>query len=332
MFDYPYTFISGLQYYDEKGCSVIVRNDDIICLNMNNIVVSVSEVSKTYNFTRVVDNVSFEVKNGEIFGLIGPNGAGKTTTIRMIMDIIKPDMGEIFVLGEKISNGTKNRIGYLPEERGMYRKLKVIDSIVYLASLKGINTRKARNRAEELLDRVEMLDHANKKIEELSRGMGQLIQFLVTIIHDPGLIILDEPSAGLDPVNTELLKNLIMELRSQGKAIIMSTHRMNEVEEMCDRIFMINRGRNVLYGQIGEIKAGFRNNSILLEHEGELPDLTGIVRHNDYRDHTELFLDQGYSAQDILTQLVGKGIKVNRFEISTPSLNDIFIQMAEEEQ
>jgi len=298
---------------------------------MNNIAVSVSEVSKTYNFTRVVDDVSFDVKSGEIFGLIGPNGAGKTTTIRMIMDIIKPDNGEIFVLGEKIRNDTKNRIGYLPEERGMYRKLKVIDSIVYLASLKGISTRAAKSRAEELLDRVEMLEHANKKIEELSRGMGQLIQFLVTIIHDPGLIILDEPSAGLDPVNTELLKNLIMELRSQGKAIIMSTHRMNEVEEMCDRIFMINKGKNVLYGQLREIKTRFRNNSILLEHEGELPKLTGIVRHNAYRDHTELFLDSGYSAQDILSQLVEKNVKVNRFEISTPSLNDIFIQTAGEE-
>jgi ABC-2 type transport system ATP-binding protein len=161
--------------------------------------------------------------------------------------------------------------------------------------------------------------------------MGQLIQFLVTIIHDPGLIILDEPSAGLDPVNTELLKNLIIEMRTQGKAIIMSTHRMNEVEEMCDRIFMINRGKNVLYGEISAIKAKFRNNSILLEHEGELPELKGIMRHTDYRDHTELFLDSGYSAQDILSQLVEKGIIVNRFEISTPSLNDIFIQMAGEE-
>ena len=298
---------------------------------MNNNAVTVSGVSKTYNFTRVVDNVSFEVKSGEIFGLIGPNGAGKTTTIRMIMDIIKPDMGEIFVLGEKISNDTKNRIGYLPEERGMYRKLKVIDSIVYLASLKGISTRTAKSRAEELLDRVEMLDHANKKIEELSRGMGQLIQFLVTIIHDPGLIILDEPSAGLDPVNTELLKNLITELRSQGKAIIMSTHRMNEVEEMCDRIFMINKGKNVLYGKIGEIKARFRNNSIILQLEGELPELKGISRTTTYRDHTELFIDSGMSAQDILSQLVEKGTIINRFEISTPSLNDIFIQIAGEE-
>ncbi len=298
---------------------------------MYNNAVTVSKVSKTYNFTRVVDDVSFEVKSGEIFGLIGPNGAGKTTTIRMIMDIIKPDSGEITVLGEKISNETKNKIGYLPEERGMYRKLKVIDSIVYLASLKGLGTREARSRAEELLGRVEMLDHANKKIEELSRGMGQLIQFLVTIVHDPGLVILDEPSAGLDPVNTELLKNLIMEMRGQGKAIIMSTHRMNEVEEMCDRVFMINKGKNVLYGKINEIKTRFRNNSIILEYEGDLPEINGITRHADYRDHTELFLDPETSAQEILAQLVERETKVNRFEISTPSLNDIFIQMVEDE-
>jgi ABC-2 type transport system ATP-binding protein len=302
-----------------------------MCPDMNNNAVTVSGVSKIYNFTRVVDDVSFDVKSGEIFGLIGPNGAGKTTTIRMIMDIIKPDSGEITVLGETISNATKNRIGYLPEERGLYRKQKVMDSIVYLASLKGISTRAARSKAEELLDRVEMLDHANKKIEELSRGMGQLIQFLVTIIHDPGLVILDEPSAGLDPVNTELLKNLIIEMRNQGKAIIMSTHRMNEVEELCDRIFMINKGKNVLYGEIDDIKDRFRNNSIILEYEGELPELKGITRHTDYRNYTELFLDSETSARSVLEQLVESDMKINRFEISTPSLNDIFIQLAGEE-
>jgi ABC-2 type transport system ATP-binding protein len=295
------------------------------------IAVVVSEVCKSYNSTRVVDNVSFDVRGGEIFGLIGPNGAGKTTTIRMIMDIIKPDTGEISVLGEQLGDKTKNHIGYLPEERGLYRKLKVIDSIVYLASLKGMNDRVARSRAEEMLAKVEMLEHENKKIEELSRGMGQLIQFLVTVIHEPGLIILDEPFAGLDPVNTELLKSIILELRNEGKAIIMSTHRMNEVEELCDRVFMINRGRSVLYGQLSEVKARFRNNSIILEFEDELPELTGVARRQDYRDHTELFLDPEGQSQRILEQLINSGVKVNRFEISTPSLNDIFIQLVEEE-
>ena len=203
--------------------------------------VTVSKISKSFNNALVVDNISFDVRQGEIFGLIGPNGAGKTTTIRMIMDIIKPDSGEICILGERLSAITKKRIGYLPEERGLYRKLRVIDSLIYLASLKGITSYSARNRAEELLKRIDMLPHKNKKIEELSRGMGQFIQFLVTIIHDPQLVILDEPFAGLDPVNTEVLKEIILELRNKGKAIILSTHRMNEVEELCDRIFMINR-------------------------------------------------------------------------------------------
>ena len=188
--------------------------------------VTVSKISKSFNNALVVDNISFDVRQGEIFGLIGPNGAGKTTTIRMIMDIIKPDSGEICILGERLSAITKKRIGYLPEERGLYRKLRVIDSLIYLASLKGITSYSARNRAEELLKRIDMLPHKNKKIEELSRGMGQFIQFLVSIIHNPQLVILDEPFAGLDPVNTEILKEIILELRNKGKAIILSTHRM----------------------------------------------------------------------------------------------------------
>ncbi|MBN2240967.1 MAG: ATP-binding cassette domain-containing protein [Dehalococcoidales bacterium] len=298
---------------------------------LENNAVTVSGVSKTYNFTRVVDNISFEVKSGEIFGLIGPNGAGKSTTIRMIMDIIKPDSGEITVLGEKISNQTKNNIGYLPEERGLYRKAKVIDSLVYLALLKGVDPRTAKSRAEELMDRVGMLEHAGKKTEELSRGMGQLIQFLVTIIHDPGLVILDEPSAGLDPVNTELLKTLILEMRNKGKAVIMSTHRMNEVEELCDRIFMINKGKSVLYGDIRSVKERFRGNSVIVSCEGKLPELKGVSQYAEERDYTELFLEEGITSQNILEQLVAKKVRVDRFEIATPSLNEIFIHLAGEE-
>jgi len=295
-------------------------------------IVAVSEISKSFDGTLIVDNISFDVGQGEIFGLIGPNGAGKTTTIRMIMDIIKPDSGEISVLGEKLSAVTKSKIGYLPEERGLYRKLRVIDSLIYLASLKGIASHSARNRAEELLKRIDMLPHKDKKIEELSRGMGQFIQFLVTIIHDPQLVILDEPFAGLDPVNTELLKEIILDLRNQCKAIILSTHRMNEVEELCDRIFMINKGQNVLYGDLVEIKSKYRNNSILLEFEGELPHLEGITGKHDYRDHIELFFDRETPPHEILEQLVNQGIHISRFEVSTPSLNDIFLQLVGKEQ
>jgi ABC-2 type transport system ATP-binding protein len=293
--------------------------------------VNVSRISKSFSSALVVDSISFDVRQGEILGLIGPNGAGKTTTIRMIMDIIRPDSGDICVLGERLSALTKKRIGYLPEERGLYRKLKVIDSLIYLASLKGIASHDARNRAEELLKRIDMLPHKNKKIEELSRGMGQFIQFLASIIHNPQLVILDEPFAGLDPVNTEVLKEIILELRGKGKAIILSTHRMNEVEELCDRIFMMNRGQNVLYGELAEVKSKYRNNSILLELEGELPDLEGITGKHDYKDHIELFLDKETSPYEILKQLTKQEVRVSRFEVSSPSLNDIFLQLVEKE-
>jgi ABC-2 type transport system ATP-binding protein len=227
----------------------------------------VNKVVKSYGKKPVVNDVSFSVAQGEIFGLIGPNGAGKTTTIRMMMDITKPDSGNICILGERLSEDTKNKIGYLPEERGLYRKLTVVETLTYLAALKGSQIKSSR--VEELLKRIDMLPHKNKKIEELSRGMGQLIQFLATIIHDPQLVVLDEPFAGLDPVNTELLKEIVLELRSQGKAIILSTHLMNEVEELCDRILMIDRGRSVLYGRLADIKKRYRNNSVFVDFEGK---------------------------------------------------------------
>ena len=245
--------------------------------------VELNNICKSYNDNLVVNNVSFTVAQGEIFGLIGPNGAGKTTTIRMMMDIIKPESGEISILGENLNEDTKNRIGYLPEERGLYKKMTVLQSLVYLASLKGMGNRAARSRAEELLQRVDMLPHQKKKIEELSRGMGQIIQFLATIIHDPQLLILDEPFAGLDPVNTQLLKEIILELRSRGKAIILSTHMMNEVEALCDRILMIHKGRTVLYGELAEIKSRYRNNSVFLKFDGTLDEIEGVVRKKEVR-------------------------------------------------
>lgn len=294
--------------------------------------VEISGVSKSFNGNKVVDSISFSVEQGEIFGLIGPNGAGKTTTIRMMMDIIKPDSGQIKILGESLNDSTKNRIGYLPEERGLYKKLTVLESLIYLASLKGIDARMARSRAEELLRWVDMLPHKEKKIEELSRGMGQIIQFLVTIIHDPQLVILDEPFAGLDPVNTELLRGIILELRSQEKAIILSTHRMNEVEELCDRILMINEGCDVLYGELAEIKSRYRRNSVLLEFQGELGEIEGVVRRRDYGQNAELFLDKKTSPEKVLKELVSRGIKISRFEMSTPSLHEIFLQVVKEER
>ena len=294
--------------------------------------VEVSGVSKTFNTTRVVDSLSFSVGQGEIFGMVGPNGAGKTTTIRMLMDILKPDSGEIKILGESLNEQTKNRIGYLPEERGLYRKTTVFESLTYLAALKNMEARQAGDRATGLLKRVDMLQHKDKKIEELSRGMGQLIQFIVTILHDPELIVLDEPFAGLDPVNKDLIKGMIHELRNQGKAIILSTHMMNEVEELCDRILMIDKGRAVLYGSLAEVKSRYRNNSIFLECNRLPARLPGVIGSKDQGRYIELFLDGHTSPQQVLSALIDEGVSVDRFEVSTPSLNEIFLQVVKEER
>ena len=288
--------------------------------------VEVNHVAKSFADKVAVDNLSFSVAQGEMFGLIGPNGAGKTTTIRMMMDILRPDSGDVMILGEKLSEATKNRLGYLPEERGLYKKLKVLDSIVYLASLKGVARHSATEKANELLNQTGMLDSKNKKIEALSRGMGQIIQFIVTIIHDPQLVVLDEPFAGLDPVNTELLKGMLADLRNQGKAVILSTHQMNQVEELCDRILMINNGQDVLYGDLSEIKAKYRGNSVLLDFKGKLGEVPGVTNKRIHKGYTELMLDGETTPQQVLEHLIGCGMVINRFEVATPSLNEIFLK------
>jgi ABC-2 type transport system ATP-binding protein len=293
--------------------------------------VEVCQVHKSFGGRRVVDDISFDVKSGEVFGMVGPNGAGKTTTIRMMMDIIKPDSGGVKVLGDRMRESTKDRIGYLPEERGLYRQITVTESLEYLAQLKGLAPSAAKSGADNLLHRVGMFQHKDKKIEQLSRGMGQIIQFVTTIVHNPDLVILDEPFAGLDPVNREMLKELIRELRQVGKTIILSTHQMNEVEELCDRVLMINKGKAVLYGGLSEIRSRFRNNSIFLEYTGSFDGLAGVTGQKNHGKFVELFLDGKTSSQEVLAQLLARDITVHRFEVSTPSLNEIFIQIVKEE-
>jgi ABC-2 type transport system ATP-binding protein len=290
--------------------------------------VEVSHIVKSFADKVAVDDLSFSVAQGEIFGLIGPNGAGKTTTIRMMMDIIKPDSGEVTILGQKLSEATKNKLGYLPEERGLYKKLRVINSIVYLASLKGMDKNSAEEKADELLKQTGLLPQRGKKIDELSRGMGQIIQFIVTIIHDPELVILDEPFAGLDPVNTELIKRMFVDLRNQGKAVILSTHQMNQVEELCDRILMIDNGRAVLYGNLKEIKSKYRRNSVIVDFEGELGQIPGVAEKRANKGYVELVLDRDTTPQQVLERLASAGIAINRFEVATPSLNEIFLKVA----
>ena len=289
--------------------------------------VEVNHIAKSYADKVVVDDLSFSVAQNEIFGLIGPNGAGKTTTIRMMMDIIKPDSGEVTILGEKLSEASKNRLGYMPEERGLYRKLTIMDSIIYLASLKGMDKHSIEEKANDLLNRTGMLPNRWKKIEELSKGMGQIIQYIVTIIHDPELVILDEPFAGLDPVNTELLKGMFVALRNQGKAVILSTHQMNQVEELCDRILMINNGRAVLYGNLKEIKTKYRSNSIIIDSEGELGQVLGVTEKRTHKGYVELVLEGNTTPKQVLERLVSTSIVINRFEVATPSLNEIFLKV-----
>jgi len=292
--------------------------------------VEVTNVVKVFKEKVAVDDLSFSVEKGEIFGLIGPNGAGKTTTLRMMMDIIQPDTGQVSIFGEIPSQATKNRLGYLPEERGLYKKLSIIETIAYLASLKGMNPRTIEAEADALLEQTGMLPNKKKKVEELSKGMSQIIQLIVTIVHDPELVILDEPFTGLDPVNTERVKQLLIDLREQGKAVILSTHQMNQVEALCDRVLMVNDGRSVLYGALDEIRAEHRGHAVLIESPidltTEMLQVAGVTERRAHKDHVELVLDAATTPQEVLEELVNASIPIARFEVATPSLHEIFLQ------
>jgi len=290
-------------------------------------VVQVVDVGKNYGSKVAVSALSFTVEPHEIFGLIGPNGAGKTTTIRMLMDIIQPDSGQVTILGEKPGEATKEKLGYLPEERGLYKKLTVIETISYLASLKGMDPRSIQARADALLEQTGMLANKKKRVEELSKGMAQIIQLIVTIIHDPDLVVLDEPFTGLDPVNTERVRQLLVDLRDQGKAVILSTHQMNQVEAVCDRILMVNDGRSVLYGALDDIRSEHRGHAVLVKSDAEVPQVPGVAQRRVHKDHTELILEDASTSQQVLEELVKTGIPIDRFEVATPSLNEIFLQV-----
>ena len=290
--------------------------------------VAVHDLCKSYAGKAAVKDLSFSVDPGEILGLIGPNGAGKSSTIKIILDFMKPDSGEVTIFGHQMNEAGKNQIGYLPEERGLYKNLTAIDLILYLASLKGVDKATAEKKADALLQRTGMLENKKMKIKNMSKGMGQIIQFIVTIIHDPKLIILDEPFSGLDPVNTELMKNIIGNLRDEGKAIILSTHQMNQVEELCDRVLMINHGQAVLYGDLEDTRARYRTNSVRVAIDGELGDLPGVIDRKPHKGSVELVLAPDTTPEIILDRLRDRGITINRYEITTPSLNEIFLSIA----
>jgi ABC-2 type transport system ATP-binding protein len=290
--------------------------------------VAVHHLYKSYAGKTAVKDLTFSVDPGEILGLIGPNGAGKSSTVKIILDFMKPDSGEVEIFGHRMNEATKNLIGYLPEEKGLYKNMAAIEVILYLASLKGMDRALAERKADELLQRTGMLENKKMKIKHMSKGMGQMIQFIVTIIHDPALLIMDEPFSGLDPVNTELMKNIIGNLRDEGKAIILSTHQMNQVEELCDRVLMIDHGSQVLYGDLKDIKSRFKQHSVQVNIDGEIGELPGVIEKKLNKDGIELVLAPDTTPQIILDQLRGRGLAINRFEITTPSLHTIFLHIA----
>lgn len=295
--------------------------------------VSVKGIRKSYGDFLAVDDLSFEVYSGEIFALLGPNGAGKSTTIRMILDIIKPDAGSISVLGGQLTDDIKDRIGYLPEERGLYRDVKVLDVMIYLGMLKGMSSANAKSRALELLDQLELSTNAKDKVSELSKGMQQKIQFAVTIMHNPQLIIIDEPFSGLDPVNRLVIKEILMNFRQQGGAIIMSTHQMNQVEEMADRLLMINRGKQQLYGRVDDIRNDYALHAIIVRGQGDWKAIPGVIQvdHlNDGRNEYLLYLDEQTTSDRVLANIAQDETKqIDRFEHAIPSLDEIFVRVAE---
>lgn len=297
-------------------------------------VLEIRNITKSYGSFYAVKNLSFDITKGLIYGLLGPNGAGKTTTIRMIMNIIVPDSGDVKVFGQDMNEALKARVGYLPEDRGLYPKMRVGEVLQFLAELKGVAKKSAREKIDHWLNKLNLSDWRMKKVEELSKGMQQKLQFIATVIHDPELIILDEPFGGLDPVNTKLLKDIMLAIKARGGTIIFSTHRMEQVEMICDEICLINKAEKVLEGNLSQIKKQYGKNSVILEYEGkadfiyELPEVDGI---DDYGKYMELRLKERENPQDLLLKVVNK-LRINKFEVKEPTLNAIFIDQVGEKR
>ncbi len=290
--------------------------------------VEVRNVSKRFGQMQAVRDVSLEVEQGEIFGLLGPNGAGKTTTIRMMLNIFRPDSGTITMMGGPMDEEKKSRIGYLPEERGLYRELPLLECLVYLAQLKGMGKADAETSVQRYLEQLDLAESASKKVKDLSRGMQQKAQIIATVAHDPELLIYDEPFQGLDPINVRRVKELMEEQRESGKAIIMSTHQMNQVEAMCDRILLVNRGEGVLYGRLADIKSSFAGNAVRVRVEGQLGDVPGVLAVSAENGSHHLTLDDHTSPQSVLATLCSRpDLTVLGYEVAAPSLDDIFISV-----
>lgn len=295
--------------------------------------IEVTHLSKSFGETKAVRDVSFSVEKGKITGLLGPNGAGKTTSIRMINYIIPIDEGSITINGQRVSAETQRLIGYMPEERGLYKKMKVGEQLIYLAQLKGMSVLKAKEQIRYWLNRFGAADWHLKTVGELSKGMSQKIQFIATIVHDPDIYIFDEPFSGLDPINSELLKEIIIELREKGKTILFSTHRMEQVEQMCDDICLFNNGKMVLEGNLRTIKKEFGKNTILLEFQGDgafIDELSNVRVNNRSTNFAEIRILDDQDPQEILKTAI-QHAEIHKFQLVEPSLNEIFISTVGED-
>lgn len=283
-------------------------------------------VVKSYGGRRVVDGISLEIRPGEVFGLVGPNGSGKTTTIRMSLDIVRPDLGVVSLFGGPPSRDALARVGYLPEERGLYQRSKVTQVLAYLGRLKRMDGTSARAQAEALLTRVGLYEHRDKKVNALSRGMSQLVQFAGALMHEPDLIILDEPFSGLDPLNVHLMKEIISEQRARGASIIFSTHRMADVEELCERVLLINDGRALLYGSLMEIKRQRGTHTVRVAADREPAGLPLAAETSAGNGFYEYAVDQTTGPEQIIRAFLDAGISIERYEVALPTLDEIFVE------
>ena len=291
----------------------------------------VQHLSKSFDSLKAVDDVSFSVPEGSVFGLIGRNGAGKTTTIRMMMNIYLPDSGEVVLRGSKIGQEFKDKVGYLPEERGLYKKMKLMETLLFFAELKGKTGKEVVNRANEYLERFDLSDRKNSKLEDLSKGNQQKVQFITTILHDPEFIILDEPFSGLDPINTNLLKEIILELKKKEKVIIFSTHLMDFAERMCDHIAMIDEGKIILHGNLEDIKKRFGQRNVTISHVGDISFIKSypfVEKFESFGNVTSIRVKSPPDIQELLKTLVEKKVIIKKFDAEDISLHQIFVETA----
>jgi ABC-2 type transport system ATP-binding protein len=295
--------------------------------------IEVRNITKKFGPQRAVDGVSFDVDRGEIFGLLGPNGAGKTTAIRILLDIYKPDSGTVAILGGPMNEKKKDHVGYLPEERGLYQDIQLDRCLVYLATLKGLAEPEARKRVKTWMERFDLSSHSRKKMKELSKGMQQKAQLIATLIHEPEVVIIDEPFSALDPVNTQMVKDILRELRSQNRTIVMCTHQMHQVEELCDRLVLIDQGKSMLYGRLEDIQREFSGHDVILKTTAEIDFLPGVTHMEKYNSSGyRVGLPAGVTVQEFLRQVINQGVALDGFEVALPTLDEIFIQVVQNQK